>query len=614
MRPLTDRRRDTAYGLKLVAVGFGSFTVIFSLAYIFDELASIIPGARANLSDVVLLLSAFVVCLSGAALIAAFPESLRAKFRRTPVKPVHRPVYGFTTVLAVGLGATLGSPLFILIPINIIQYEFVSLGSLLVASILSILMARVYANMYTESINKGYEAVGGPSFTRVAVGTKSVRYFVSRLSMWIANTALAAYTKIVFLVFDIEFMPAILANYGITGTAAQLIVWLTAALFVGWSIVNALFERRYLRTIGHLQIFFTAVMVAILVYQSLLLGSVGSWRLGGILQLGPSGNWIFALIVNTGYLYLLFFGFQEIQALERDTLDSSSIPFVSWVRPGYKLRKSTYLGIAMIASVVIAAAINIFFGLAVYAVHPSLAELQNSQIPALYLAGRFLGPGQELLMAVAFLIATITTFVPAFIAAARHLAALGEDEYMPQTLSKLSWVFTLVAIFILAVGDQNFLVAITDYLVLISLAIICLSAIWLRKSGILHLKKEDALPFVVGMTCFVAGAAIYFVSASVVVFGSLAVAFTYLVFDILELGSLGSQLFHSILNVTSFAFLAIFPRSQPPNGYFLSLLRINPLIAGDLLLVLLWSSFVLLLTNLFVDIKLLGRSGIQRSD
>ena len=78
-------------------------------------------------------------------------------------------------------------------------------------------MAKVYADMYTESRRRGLEAVGGPSFTKVAVGVRSVRYFVSRVSMWVANTALAAYSKIVFLIFDFDYFPNILNGLGVTG-------------------------------------------------------------------------------------------------------------------------------------------------------------------------------------------------------------------------------------------------------------------------------------------------------------------------------------------------------------------------------------------------------------
>src|SRR5208282_2380230 len=112
---------------------------------------------------------------------------------------------------------------------------------------------------------------------------------------------------------------------------------------------------------------------------------------------------------------------------------------------------------------------NIFYGLAVYAAHPDVAAVLQSQIPALYLAKTFLGSWQELLMGIAFLIATVTTFVPAFLAASRHLSALGDDGYMPKSLTRFSWVFTLIAIFFLAVSNENFLIDITDFMVLVSL-------------------------------------------------------------------------------------------------------------------------------------------------
>ena len=41
-------------------------------------------------------------------------------------------------------------------------------------------------------------------------------------------------------------------------------------------------------------------------------------------------------------------------------------------------------------------------------------------------------------------------------------------------------------------------------------------------------------PVLVGASCFVAGGAVYLLSPSVVVFGTLAILFAYLVFDILE--------------------------------------------------------------------------------
>jgi amino acid transporter len=462
-------------------------------------------------------------------------------------------------------------------------------------------MARVYANMYKESERLGLDSVGGPSFTKAAAGTHSVRYFISRLSMWIANTALAAYSKIVFVVFDFELMPQVLANFGITGLASDAIVWMITGIFIAWTIMNVLFEQRMLKIIGYLQIALTAVMVVILAYQALALGAHGSWNFTGILNFTGRGNWVAALVINTGYLYLLFFGFQEIQAMEHEALETSSIPIVSWIKRSFRLPKSRYLGLAMIMSVVIAATINILYGLAVFSLHPDYNTLVASQIPALYISNVFLGPTQELLTALAFLIATITTFVPSFLAASRHLAALGEDGFLPQSLSRLSYGFTLAAILILALGDENFLISITDFLVLISLGLISLSQIWLQNRAMFSLKRTDFMPLAVGLSCFFAGVAQYFISSSVAIFGSVAIAVAYLIYDIYELGSLGSQLFLGVFDGVVFLLLALYPHSFANEAFFLfDWLRIP---AGDTLLLsaFLIVSLVLLFANLLIE-------------
>ncbi len=611
MKGLSQRVRVAALALKVAGLAVGGLAVSFALGFAYDELAFLSGEKGANFGDVLVVLAAISLALSGVALVAQLPDSLRARFRRLPesIGKV-RPVYGLGTMLAVGIGATLGSPLFILIPENIQQYEVVSVASLILATVLSVAMAKVYSDMYRASKEMGLGGVGGPSFTKIAVGTRSVRYFVSRLSMWVSNTALAAYTKIVFLIFvlDPNYLPSILSAYGMSPFQSDVVIYTVAGAFVAWTVLNILFERRYLRLLGVIQVVMTAVLLVILLYHSAVLGGVGSWNLTGLFSTTLGTGWVPALVVNTGYLYLLFFGFQEIQSLERDAVEASSVPIISWVKRGFKLDRTKYFGLAMVLSVVVAAAVNIFYGLAVYASH---TPLQGSAIPALYLAKSLLGPGQELLVAVAFLIATVTTFVPAFLAAARHLSALGEDGYMPKSLANLSWVFTLVAILLLAVGNQDFLVNITDFMVLISLGIISLSALWLRRRSAEMQKVGRALPLAVGISCFLFGGAVYFINPSVVVFGTVAVIFAYLIFDVIELGTLGAQLFLSVFGFVSLLMLTAFQHTLYTGG----LLRLltdslgtdpNSLLAWGLLV-----SSALLAANVLLDVRVLRRTSFK---
>ena len=610
MRALSSKVRLSALFLKGAGLLVGVVVLGVALGYVYDELSFLGTVAGIDVGDVVAVLAAISLALSGVALVAQLPESLRVRFSRLPEGlGKRRPVYGLGTMLSVGVGATLGSPLFILIPENIQQYEIVSVLSLVIATGLSVAMAKVYADMYRVSKDLGIEGVGGPSFTKVAVGTRSVRYFVSRLSMWVSNTALAAYTKIVFLIFvlDPQYFPSILSAYGFSPFQTDLTIYTVAAVFVGWTVLNIIFEQRYLRLLGLVQIVMTAALLMILVYHSYVLGATGSWNLSGILSTSLGSGWLSALVINTGYLYLLFFGFQEIQSLERDSVERSKVPVISWVKKGFVLDRTTYFGIAMVLSVVVASAVNIFYGLSVFASH---IPLQGAAIPALFLARSLLGPGQELLVAVAFLIATVTTFVPAFLAAARHLSALGEDGYMPRSLANLSWLFTLVAILLLAVGNQDFLVNITDFMVLISLGIISLSALWIRRRSGAALKLRRGLPLVVGICCFLFGGAVYFINPSVVVFGSVAVVFAYLIFDIIELGTIGAQLFLSAFGFVSLLMMSAVGHTVYAGGlvgFVTQPLGTNPnvLLFWGLLL-----SSVLLAANVLLDVRILRRTSV----
>jgi hypothetical protein len=600
-------KRLGALAVKVVALVVGLGVTAYATGYLYDQVSYISRRGATSISDVMVAVAAMSLALTGLALVASLPDSFRVRFKRPRRMQRAPPIYGFGTVLAVGVGATLGSPLFILIPQNIVQYEFVSLGSLLIAAVLSVTMAKVYSDMYAESRRRGLEAVGGPSFTRVAVGVKSVRYFVSRVSMWVANTALAAYSQIVFLIFDFTYLPGILSGFGVAGRTQAAIPYAIAISLIGWTIVDSLFEQRLLRLTGVLQVALTSVFVVILLDQSAMLGSTGSWNLGGLLRYTEGGRWPVALVINTGYLYLLFFGFQEIQALERDARETSPIPIVSWIKRGYRLSKTRYLGVAMVLTVLITAAINVFYGLAVFAAHPSQSAVVQAQIPAIYLARTFLGPLQELLVGVAFLIATVTTFVPAFLAATRHLRALGEDGYMPPSVASLSWAFTLVSVFLLAVGNQSFLIEITDFMVLMSLGIITLSGVWFRRLRGAPFGRSDILPTFVGASCFVAGGAVYLISSSVVVFGTLAILFAYLAFDILEMGQLGVQLFLSTLSLSCLPLLELYPSSVHAKGALLSLLPVSPQAANDLFLGMLAAAPAILLLNAYVDASLLKR-------
>lgn len=598
-----------ALGFKLIVAIVGTIFVVLSLSFLANEFGFLSVTGFPGLSDTILIVAIIASFLSGVALMAELPNSLRIRFRRPARRRKPNEVYGFGTVFAIGLGSTLGSPLFLLIPLNVEQYEIVSVGSLILATILSVMMAKIYSISYAILRRNNLDSVGGPAFLRAATGKSSFRYFASRVSMAVANTTLAAYSAIVFVLFDFQFMPRLLFSYGITGLYSQLVIYSISGLFAAWFILNSVFEARFIRFIGRMQVVLTLFMTAILVYHSVFLGSAGSWNFTGLLaKLNlPGGNLAYALLINTGYLYLLFFGFQEIQAMERETKETSKIPIVSWIKKDFILPKTKYIDLAMISSVLVASGINIFYALAVYASHPNISALNSSQIPALYLAGTFLGQRSETLMGIAFLIATFTTFVPSFLAATRHLSSLAEDGFMPPSISRVSWMFVLVSIGILSLAGQNFLVSVTDFMVLVSLGLIAFSAIWIRKSRKSVVEPTDTLPLIVAFGCFIFAATVYFYSPSVAVFGSLAILFAYLLFDVFELGSLGTGLFLAVFDAVIYMLLATYPHGFISQNFFLfEWLKVPPL-SSDLLSDILLISSALLLLDLSINVRLRRR-------
>ncbi|MDG6907975.1 MAG: APC family permease [Nitrososphaerota archaeon] len=588
---------SAAIGLVILAAA------LISLAGRFTQ----ISGQRPTLPGVILVISILAILMSGIALLTLLPNSIRARFARRSQPRKSKQVYGFVTVLTIGLGTTLGSPLFILIPQNVIQYEFVSIVSLLLASAISIGMARVYARMYETARQENLSAVGGPSFVGIAVGKKSARYFVARLSSFISNATLAAYSAIAFVVFAVTYIPSIMESYSTSTFVTNAVVYLVIGMFAVWFLINSVFEKRFTKLIGSAQIVLTLVMVFVLIYQSGLLGSLGGWNMKGMLQYVPGNlgpNIFLAIAMNTAFLYLLFFGFQEIQALERDAKEESSIPILSQIKAGYKMKKDRYLNHAMILSVVIASAINILYALAVFSTHTSTSAIMQAQIPAIYLANVLLGKSQEVLIAITFLIATFTTFVPAFLAASRHLGALGEDGFLPHSISKVAWIFVFFLIPILAITGMNFLSNMTGFMSLIRLGLIALSAIWLRKGRKAWIDRKDTLPLVVGMASLGIAGAMYFLSVSVAVYGAVAIAAIYLMYDIIQLGSFGSQLFLCIFDAVCYMVLSLYPSTAKTQLSFFSGLYTITTPDFEIIKMMLGIVCLILLVNIMIDARL----------
>ncbi len=546
---------------------------IFNFSYLFNF-------TTISLKRTILLISFFTGLILSIYLTLSFPLSLRVRFFRPRVTGKPNPVYGFFIVLSIGVGSTLGSPLFILIPENALQYGIISTISLLVAAGTSLIMARVYNDIYLFHKQSGKDIVGGPAFVREAYGVSSVRYFISRTSMWVANSALAAYCVIIF--FDLLLI-VIPSSQILTGTLSQILIYGILALFVFWFIINAFFEERYTVLIGKVQLVMMVIMAIILVAEEAVV--FHSAPLSTKLFFSFSGNWFEDILIDTGYLFILFFGFQEIMAFQR-SVNTNSEYYVPIIKKRLRIEKDRIIKLSMIATVIISSSINILYSLAVLTTQKRGIGLESASIPAFNIANSTGGGVAYIFMIIAFIIATLTTFVPAFLAASRHLRSLGEDRIFPLSFARYSWIFTLIFIIILVETGENFLLSITDFMVLVSLAFINLSALRYRE----QMGKVNGFirPLVVGILTFTFGAFNYFIDPDVVLFSIVVIATSYLIHNIINMEAAAKKLYSASILIMVFLtsiFMGI--NYGQLHSMNFSFLRLNGVIEGLIFVLLL---------------------------
>jgi len=560
---------ELSVSLRFISLLFGLALVILSLfllVTIFETRGTAQASQFLLFYELVLSLS---ILAGGATLVHNVARNIRlrvpaGRFLKLPrVSRDSGYRYGFSAAVAIGLGATLGSPLFVLVPLNVLQSGIVSIVSILIAGSLSLVVAQLYGRMYKEWHAKGQDCTGGPSFTRNACGRVSLRYFIARFGMWIGNTALAAYSIIIFAGYSLTGFADTLQAVGGPGIPGNLVSAILILLLVVWFIINAFFERTYAKKMAAMQIGLTMILSGILLFESGLLFLKPRASYVSLLTVSSPDplSLIFAIVSNTAFLFLLFFGFQEIQALSSDFASKSSVPGLGFLSRFKDIERVRFAKYAMLGTVIIATLINGLFAVAVYLASPDPARLAASSVPAIYVAQSLLGPWSALLMGIGFIIASLTTLVPAFLASSRHLQALSSDGFFPRAVGKASWLFSLVFIVILSLFNADFLVRITDFGVLVSLAFISFAALWSKKNTLWPLKWADLSPMVAGVACFFVAGALYLVDPNVVLFGVILVMIGYLIFDVFELGSYGSQLFLAVLYLVLLGVTGIFIRS-----------------------------------------------------
>ena len=490
-------------------------------------LESIEPLSKVLLGSLALIFGIGTAVLFREILSGFIPKKTFAEVSRE-----EEPIYGFFELLVAGLGSTMGASMLTVLPYAIENFSAsATLWATVLSGIVSFMLAVGYGKMYKESLERGKVVVGGPAFVREAFG-KGAAYFICRLSMWIGTTALTAFNAIIFYYFLMRYLPQIMESAGM-GSLRYYAIALIGLLFTYWLYFLLRYESKKKRKVAKAQV------ISIIAFLALLFGTLfffvkmpGDYSpIERLLNLPDFSSTIF----TAGYIYLVLFGFQEIQALVADTKRDVSII-------GRKIDRSRFVPLAMEATVIVS--IGIFL---IYSVVLSKFSL-TGEIPPLEVAQRFGGAPLALNSAI-FMLAAVTTLTPSYLAASRHLAELAKDEIVPKKIARYSWLFTLLTLFSMSLLSSEMLVEVADAGILFSLTIIALSELKLYRGKITFLGAFRAL--FTAFTCLLILFSFYFIRPQVFIYSLSFIVLSWFIFTLVGIG-LVIDLFFGILAFVSY--------------------------------------------------------------
>jgi len=444
------------------------------------------------------------------------------------------PIYGFLSLLVAGLGSTMGISMLTVLPYAIRSSSVAStLAAIAVSGAISLLLAQAYGTMGRLLSSRGERSVGGPAFVKSAYGP-GASYFLSRLSMWVGTTALTAFNLVMSVKFLAFYLPEVLSTLGFWGEGAELMIMGIGGAVLLWAALLFKYEGTHRKEVTAVQ----AVLIS--TFLALLFISLSSFLRHSphppIDVLAESGIALRDVVFNAGYIYLVLFGFQEVQALFEESRPEISIPLVGMVP------RERYVGWVMMLTVALSTLI-----FAAYSIVISPFDL-SGDIPPLEISFG-IGETAVLVNSALVLLAAVTTLTPSYMAAKRHLEELGRDGLIPQSITRHSWMFTLAMALIMGLLETNTLVGIADVGILLSLALISLADFQLRRGTIGPLGTIRDLT--VSAACLIVLTAYYLIEPQTFILGIMFLVLNWFIFSVFRLG-VGVNLFMATLTLTTY--------------------------------------------------------------
>ena len=268
---------------------------------------------------------------------------------------------------------------------------------------------------------------------------------------------------------------ALLLNPGLTEIQIKLVAVVFCIIF---TIVNLIGVKHT----GKLQIILVVGLLALLVFYIVV--GVLHVKLSRFTPLAPFG--LSSIFATAGFVFISYGGLTKVCSVAEECKD-----------PGRTLPLGMFLS-WLIISLLYAMVIFVTVGL----VEPS--QLQNSLTPLSLGAGIFMGNIGVAIMAIAAILAFVSTANAGLLAASRNPMAMGKDDLLPRFFAKVSKygtpkysiVFTSAfMIFVILFLDLEGLVKTASSMKIILFMFVIFSVIIMRESKIRHYQPRFRSPF-----------------------------------------------------------------------------------------------------------------------
>ncbi|MHA1506861.1 MAG: APC family permease [Candidatus Asgardarchaeia archaeon] len=383
---------------------------------------------------------------------------------------------GLKEAIMIGIGGTVGPGIFILTGAALGIAGPGAILSHLMVVMLTIITALNYCELSTAIPMQG----GGYTFTKRALG--GIWSFMVGFFMFLANVVYSAFSALGFSTLISDFLRSI----GIQTTNFQIILigMVTVCLFTYINLRGG-------EETGKTQ---TLLSVSLMILLSLVL-------LSGILPLFNGGFYpiedltpygIGSVLTTSVMIYVMYFGFEVISTASGEIKN-----------PERTIPKSILIAVFISSFLYMFSTIVVLINVPYAYLHEMVERGETINAIAI-VAIRTMGGLGFLIVSFCGFLATLTSLNAAIIASARICYALSRDGYFPDKLSYLDKETSsprnavilsgILSLMFTATGIAYFVVSVTDFLLLLALALINYSVIGLRKKRP-FLKRPFRTPF-----------------------------------------------------------------------------------------------------------------------